>query len=122
MSKTKLYTLQFLVKCLKFEQDANTERKVTASLNFLNYHQQIIFDPVILPATGGGKINVGKSFTFGLDRNMECELSKEFVIVVNLEQTEPESSSSEAQIDITRIFLGVFRDLGLSNAKDQVCQ
>lgn len=122
MSRSKLYNLSFQVKRIQFEPKVITEHEmITVNVTFLDYPQQMIFEPVIPPASGTLFLNAGKTFTFGLNHDTESDLAKNFVIKVNLEQTDVKKCLSEAQIDLTNIFRGVYKNR-LPNMKTQVSQ
>lgn len=120
---TKLYSFYFLVKKIQFESDAKINGKVTTSIKFLRYREQIISEPESRPDSNVLILNVGKSFTFGLCRDMACDLAREFIIYVNLDQVDPKLRLSEAQVNVTKSFQDVFGD-GYSNgsSKAQVSQ
>lgn len=123
MSRSKLYNLSFQVKRIQFEPKIIVECEVTtANVTFLDHPQQMLFEPVIPPASGTLFLNAGKTFTFGLSRDTETDLAKKFVIRLNLEQTDVKKQISEAQIDLTNIFREVYKNHCLSNVKTQVSQ
>lgn len=122
MNKSNLYILSFVAKCIQFEKKAITECKVTANVMFLEFSQQMLFEPVILPTTGTLNLNGGKNFAFGISRDMELNLAKEFVIRVNLEQVDFGKYLSEAQIDITTMYQRMVNNCCQSNVNNQVSQ
>lgn len=123
MSRSKLYNLSFQVKHIQFERKIINECEVTTvNVTFLDHPQQMLFEPVIPPASGTLFLNAGKTFTFGLSHDTESDLAKKFVIRLNLEQNDVKKQLSEAQIDLTNIFRGVYKNRCLSNVKTQVSQ
>lgn len=121
--ETKLYSFSFLVKKICFYPDArDTPGKITAKIKFLRYREQIIFEPTVRPTSNVLHLNAGKSFTFGLDREMALNLAKQFVIDVYLQQIEPEECLSEVQVDVTKKFCKVFKSPCPSKSNTQVSQ
>lgn len=120
MNDTKLFSFAFLVKRIKFEPKAVTQGKVTASVKFLRYRNQMIFEPVERPASNVLNLNAGKSFTFGLSHDTKCALARKFIICVNLHQTDPKSVLSMAQVDVTRKFHEVLVEPSPLNSRMQV--
>lgn len=122
LNNTKLYTFSFLIKKIEFEPYAKINGKVTTSIKFLRYREQIISDPESRPDSNVLNLNVGKSFTFGLCRDMVCDLARKFIIYVNLDQVDPNKRLSEAQIDVTKSFKEIFSDGYSSSSRAQVGQ
>lgn len=107
-NETKLYNFALLVKKLRFQPDAcDALDNITASVKFLRYHEHKIFEPVARPASNVLHLNAGKSFTFGLSRDMALDLAKQFVIDVSLHQAD--QRLSEAQVVVTEKFREVFK-------------
>lgn len=120
--ETKLYSFSFLVKKIEFESDAKINGKVTTSIKFLRYREQMVSEPESRPSSNVLNLNVGKSFTFGLCQDMACDLAREFIIYVNLDQVDPNKRLSEAQVDVTKPFKEVFSDGYSSGSRAQVGQ
>lgn len=121
--ETKLYSFAFLVKKICFHLDACAlPGKITAKIKFLRYCEQTIFEPTIPPTSNELHLNAGKSFTFGLNREMALNLAKQFIIDVYLQQIEPEKCLSKVQVDVTKKFCEVFKSSCPSKSKTQVSQ
>lgn len=120
MNETKLFSFAFLVKRINFEPKAEIRGKVSASVKFLRYHNQIIFEPVERPLTNVLNLNAGKSFTFGLSHDTKCALARKFIICINLHQSHSKSELSVAQVDVTRQFREVLIEPSPLNLRMQV--
>ncbi|XP_026819252.1 uncharacterized protein LOC113557911, partial [Rhopalosiphum maidis] len=107
MNETKMLGLSFNVQKLKFQDNVSIGGKITANVKFLNYKEQKIFEPVI-PSSNPMFLYTGRLFTFGINRNTKSELYKQFIVYVNLHQTDPDKKLSEAAVDVTNIFRDMF--------------
>jgi len=123
---TKLYSLSFLVKRIHFEPaDDVADETIAASVTFLRYRERAVFKPVARPPSGTLDVHVGKSFTFGVDRDTARALADRFVVDVHLDRHRDDPDEprrlSEARVDVTRSFREVLKDHCCSNnAKAQV--
>jgi hypothetical protein len=107
MNDTKMLGLSFNVQKLKFQDNVSIGGKITANVKFLNYKEQKIFEPVI-PSSNPMFLYTGRLFTFGISHNTKSELYKQFIVYVNLHQTDPDKKLSEAAVDVTNIFRDIF--------------
>lgn len=107
MSKRKILTLSFNVQNIKFQDDVSIGGKITANVRFLNYKDQRIFEPVV-PSSNPLYLYTGRSFTFGINHHTTTELYKEFILYLNLYQTDPDKMLSESAVDVTNAFRDVF--------------
>lgn len=107
MNETELLCLVFNVEKLHFAPDVTIDGKITAHVKFLNHNEQKIFEPAIV-SSNPLCLNAGRLFTFGISRNTECELKKEFIVKVNLNQIDPDKQLSETEVNITKIYRDTF--------------
>ncbi|VVC34276.1 Hypothetical protein CINCED_3A023466 [Cinara cedri] len=117
---TKLYSFSFVVKKIKFNPNATLSGKLTVNINFVRYHEQTVFEPIVQPPTNIVNLNAGKTFTFGLDRCSAIQLSKDFIIRVSLHQNDPDKQLSEAVINGTKTFRDVLMDVCPRKSKTQL--
>lgn len=116
---TKLFSLSFLVKKIKFETDCVIDGRIAINVKFLRCPEQRIFEPFALPSCGEIDLNAGRSFMFGLTCDTASVLTQKFIIHLSLCQTDPEKRLSEAQVDVTRNFRDLFmgRNQNISRKK-----
>jgi len=120
MNEMQILSLTFEAHKLKFQDNVTIGGKITANVKFLNYNEQRIIEPVI-PSSNPMHFCGGKSFTFGINCDMKSELYKEFIVHVNLHQTDPDKKLSEAVVDVTNTFRDMYcKDPTLANATPQV--
>lgn len=119
MSTEKFKLISFSVKVAKiqFEPSDCILGKISMDIEFLNNREDTIFQPICRPTSNVLKINAGKLFTFGLNRDMELCLSKEFVINVYLQQIDPDKLLSKARVDVTKQFREILKDPCSNNSK-----
>lgn len=119
INDTRLFCFEFLIKKIRFEQNYNTHKKFTANVRFLKYREQKLFEPVTCPPSNTLQLNTGRTFTFGLSRDVALAVAKQFMVYVSLQNTEPEKQLAEAQIDVTKSFGKVFKNPNIP--RTQVC-